>query len=70
VNPWGWCGVCSRRLSHDWDPFWEEVDPGHYLGDGPYQVALGNGLFVDACWSCWMKWPGEHTRDVVLRVAS
>ena len=25
-----------------------------------WTVAMRNGLYVDACLSCWMKWSDEH----------
>jgi hypothetical protein len=25
-----------------------------------WTVAMGNGIYVDACQSCWQKWPWEH----------
>jgi hypothetical protein len=28
--------------------------------DEEYEVAMRNGLYVPACWSCWMRWPDEH----------
>ena len=28
--------------------------------DEPYLVAMRNGRYVDACWSCWMRWPDDH----------
>jgi len=48
------CGICERRLDHDWDPYYVENDPGHYDGD-VYLVRMGNGRIVRSCWSCWMK---------------
>jgi hypothetical protein len=28
--------------------------------DDGYLVAMRNHLYVDACWSCWFKWPDER----------
>lgn len=53
------CGVCERWVVHDHDPYYSENDPGHYAGDH-YLVALRNGRYVDACWSCWFRWPDAH----------
>ena len=53
------CHICERRVDHDHDPYYVETDPGHY-DDERFEVAMGNHLFVPACWSCWMKWPDEH----------
>jgi len=41
------CHICERRCTDE---------------DEPYNVAMRNGLYVDACWSCWMRWPDEHKR--------
>jgi hypothetical protein len=50
------CHICERPLEHDHD---EHQPKGHYADDA-YLVAMRNGLYVDACWSCWMRWPDEH----------
>lgn len=50
------CHICERPLDHDHDP---HAPVGHYA-DERRQVAMRNGLYVDACWSCWFKWPDER----------
>jgi hypothetical protein len=50
------CHICERPVSHDHDPFQPD---GHY-DDERWTVAMGNGIFVAACWSCWFKWPDER----------
>jgi hypothetical protein len=51
------CHICERPVEHDHDPHQPE---GHYADDPCYVVAMGNGIYVDACWSCWFKWPDAH----------
>ena len=55
------CDICTRRVDHDRDPYYVDTDVGHY-DDERFEVAMGNHLFVRACWSCWMKWPDDHKR--------
>jgi hypothetical protein len=55
------CHVCERPLEHDHDPYYVANDPGHYA-DERFEVAMGNHLFVPACWSCFTKWPTNHKR--------
>jgi hypothetical protein len=54
------CHICTRPTDHDHDPYYVDTDPGHYDDEVGLEVAMGNHLFVRACWSCWMKWPDEH----------
>jgi hypothetical protein len=56
------CHVCERKLDHDWNPYHVEADRGHYDDEHGLEVALGNHLFVSACFSCWFRWPDEHKR--------
>jgi hypothetical protein len=51
--------VCKRPVDHDWAPYYAENDREHY-SDDQWTVALRNGLYVDACWTCWFGWPDEH----------
>ncbi|MBA3402569.1 MAG: hypothetical protein H0U05_11370 [Actinobacteria bacterium] len=55
------CHICERPVEHDRDPYYVKNDPGHY-DDERFEVAMGNHLFVRACWSCWMRWPDRHKR--------
>jgi hypothetical protein len=55
------CHICERRVDHDHDPYYVDTDPRHYA-DERFEVAMGNHLFVRACWSCWFKWPDRHKR--------
>ena len=57
------CHVCERRVDHDHDPYYVATDPGHY-DDERFEVAMGNDVFVGACWSCWFKWPDDHKREL------
>ena len=41
------CGVCGQR----------ESDPKFWPLD---LVAYANGLLVEACATCWLRWPHEH----------
>jgi hypothetical protein len=52
------CHVCQR-------PCVREVEPA--CGDLPaitepdvWQVAMGNGLYIDTCHACWLRWPDEY----------
>lgn len=53
------CHICTRPRDHDRDPYVVALNPSHYAADH-YFVALRNGRYVDACWSCWFKWPDGH----------
>lgn len=59
------CHICERPVKHDRDPYYVKNDPGHY-DDERFEVAMGNHLFVRACWSCWMRCPTATSaaRDV------
>jgi hypothetical protein len=39
------CHVCDRPCEDE---------------DEPYLVAMRNGMYVDACFWCWLKWPDLH----------
>ena len=52
------CTLCGRPCEY-------EVEPA--VGDEPAVVeadtclvAMRNGIYVDACFWCWFKWPDEH----------
>ena len=52
------CHICER-------PCIREVEPA--CGDLPavtepdvYLVAQRNGIYVDACFACWFRWPDDH----------
>lgn len=53
------CVICTRPVGHDRDPYYLKTDSRHYANDA-HLVAMRNGLYVEACWSCWMRWPDEH----------
>jgi hypothetical protein len=56
------CHICERPVDHDRDPYYVDTDPGHYDDERGLEVAMGNHMFVRACWSCWFKWPDDHKR--------
>ncbi len=52
------CHVCERPCVYEVDPACGAL-PAVTVPD-VWTVAMGNGLYVSACHSCWMKWPWDH----------
>lgn len=52
------CAVCERPCVREVEPSFGEL-PAVTVPD-VWTVAMRNHIYVDACWSCWMKWPDEH----------
>jgi hypothetical protein len=50
------CHICERAREY-------ENGLGELERD-EYEVAMGNGIYVPACLSCFLKWPREHARDL------
>ena len=52
------CHMCKR-------PCVRQVEPAcgalaAVIERDVWTVALGSGIYVDACHGCWMKWPWEY----------
>jgi hypothetical protein len=58
------CHICERPVDHDRDPYYVATDPGHYDDEDDLEVALDNGIFFPACFSCWLRWPSAHKRPI------
>ena len=52
------CHVCKRPCTHEVEPAFGEL-PAVTEPD-VWTVAIRNGLYVDACFSCWFMWPDRH----------
>ena len=55
---YGRCHICGRQCVREVEPAVGESRAA--LEPDRWTVALRNGLHVDACLSCWMKWPDAH----------
>lgn len=52
------CHICERPCMREVEPACGEL-PAVTTPD-VWTVTMRNGLFADACLSCWMKWPDDH----------
>jgi hypothetical protein len=52
------CHICDRPCVYEVEPAFDCL-PAEVVDD-VWQVAMRNGLFVDACHVCWMRWPDGH----------
>ena len=52
------CHICERPCVYEVEPACGEL-PAVTVPD-IWTVVMGNRIYVDACHSCWMKWPWEH----------
>jgi hypothetical protein len=52
------CHICARPCVREVEPPFGDLPAG--TEPDVWTVAMGNGMYVDACQSCWQKWPWEH----------
>jgi hypothetical protein len=52
------CHICKQPCVREFEPPFGEV-PAVTEPD-VWTVAIRNGLYVDACFSCWFLWPDKH----------
>lgn len=52
------CHVCGARCEREVEPAVGELPA--VLEADVWMVAMRNGIYVEACLACWMKWPDEH----------
>jgi hypothetical protein len=52
------CTICGRPCEYELEP--AVGDEPAVLEDEIYRVAMRNGIYIEACFWCWLKWPDEH----------
>ena len=53
------CHICTQACVREVEPAFGDHLPAVTVPD-VWTVAMRNGLYVDACHSCWFKWPDDH----------
>lgn len=54
------CHICRALRVREVEPAFGSL-PAETEPD-VWRVAMRNGLYVDACFECWFKWPDDHKR--------
>lgn len=52
------CRMCGRPCVYEVEP--AVLDEQAIVEDDVYLVAMANGLYIEACGWCWLKWPNGH----------
>lgn len=54
------CHICERPCVCEVEPAFGPLPAETETEPDVWTAAMRNHLYVDACHSCWMKWPDEH----------